>query len=130
MPEKYASLDDFWTRIEEPRRAIALQVREILLTTEPELVETLKWNAPSFALNGQDRMTFNLSAANQVRIVFHAGATTKEDKAGDRLFVDETNLLQWQSNIRAIAAFRDPGEVEDRRSDLQAVTRRWLEALT
>jgi hypothetical protein len=130
MPQKYTSLEDFWTRIDEPRKALAPELRHILLSIEPELEEKWKWNAPSFASNSLECLTFNLSSARHVRIVFHAGTANKEDKTGSPLFGVGTGLLQWQSNIRIPASFKSLDDVETRRADLHDVTRRWLNVIS
>lgn len=104
-------------------------VRALILAVEPELKEGVKWNSPSYAWNGEDRITFNLATADRVRLVFHAGATRKEDKKGAPLFVDDTGLLQWQSDIRAIASFHDVEHVQTHAVEIQKLVRKWLDTL-
>ena len=126
---KYATLNAFWQDLDDARRPVVLSLRDIILATVPALDETLKWNAPSYALKGEDRVTFNLAKADVVRLVLHAGAKRTEDKKGPPLFVDETGMLSWQSDIRALVTFRTLAEVEQHREDVEWVVRRWLEAL-
>jgi uncharacterized protein YdhG (YjbR/CyaY superfamily) len=51
-------------------------LRSIILSVEPKLQEHIKWNAPSYVLNGEDRITFNLmNKESLVKLILHMGAT-------------------------------------------------------
>jgi hypothetical protein len=56
-------------------------VREIILSAHPGVTERIKWNAPSFCIDGDDRITFRLQPSDRVQLVFHRGpqsATTPQ----------------------------------------------------
>ena len=40
-------------KLEEPKREIVAALRQIILSTDPEIAEEIKWNAPSFYYSGE-----------------------------------------------------------------------------
>jgi hypothetical protein len=54
-------------------------VREIILSTHSGINEQIKWNAPSFGIDGDDRITFRLQPGDRVQLVFHRGAQKRDD---------------------------------------------------
>jgi hypothetical protein len=76
---------------------------------------------------GEDRVTFRLHPENRVQLVFHRGVKVKDD-AADFAFDDDTELLQWVANDRAVVALRDAEDVEAKRAALVKVVNRWVVA--
>lgn len=103
-------------------------VRRIILDANNQLTEHIKWNAPSFCFNGEDRITFNLHGNGFFRLVFHCGAKVKDSAKGSPLFEDTTGLLEWSSGDRAVAKFTDIDDVKEKEDRLAAVVTKWLEA--
>lgn len=48
-------------------------LRAIAAAAHPDLTERIKWNAPSFALADEDRITLGLNPKRGVRVVLHRG---------------------------------------------------------
>lgn len=92
----------------------------------PNLSETIKWNAPTLCDESQDRLTFMLHKKDQVMLILHTGAKAKEDKKAPRLYQDDTGLLEWISNIRAMIVFRDLADFASKSNLLQEAVRRWV----
>ncbi len=124
--QKYTSLEDVFTSLKQPRKSEVEALRKIILETEPELKEQLKWNAPSYSYNHDDRITFNLFNPDYTRLVFHAGAKTKEDKKAPPVFEDETGLLEWNSNIRATVIFSSLEQINESKQNLIKIIKKWL----
>lgn len=103
-------------------------LRELVVAAEPRLVEGIKWNAPSYAFDGDDRLTFNLSAKDRVRLIFHCGV--KKRAAKGRVPVDDRGLLEWAADDRGIATFRSATEVAAAKKTLPQLVRDWLAATT
>jgi hypothetical protein len=101
-------------------------LRTILLDETFGLTEGVKWNAPSYALDGDDRITFNFRGKGGIRLVFHCGAKKRAVKAAAPL-IDE-RALEWADNERALATFMTVREVNAKREWLQGVIKRWLAA--
>ena len=99
-----------------------------LVAAEPRLVEGIKWNAPSYAFAGEDRLTFNLGAKDRVRLIFHCGV--KKRAAKGRVPVDDRGLLEWAADDRCIATFRSAADVAAAKKSLPQLVRDWLAATT
>lgn len=124
--KKTGNVSELVNCLPEGKRQIAEALRQIIRSEVSNLEELVKWNAPSYALDGQDRLTFNFQGASGVRLVFHCGLTRKENRGAPPLFIDETGLLEWVSDIRAIARFAAREDVDARRAELAALIIRWL----
>lgn len=103
-------------------------IRRIILDTNPEIGERIKWNNPSFYYTGEmqpfdskeykrEIAVFNLHKGN-IMLVFTTGA-----KVGDT-----TGLLTGDyEDGRRIAVFKNLDDVRAKESDLRKVVERWLE---
>ena len=120
-------VDKFINSLEHPLKKEIEQVRKIILETDKDLTEHIKWNAPSFCLHGEDRITFNLHGKESFRLIFHRGARVKDNKTRERLFEDQTGLLTWASPDRAVAEFGNMDDVVSKTAALKTIVRIWLE---
>jgi hypothetical protein len=100
-------------------------LRSVIREAGPGLAETVKWNAPNFAQNGEDRITLGLERDGSVRVVLHRGAATKVDGFN---FADSAALARWPSPDRGVLKFRDTAAIEGLRLPLVDLFSRWLEA--
>lgn len=125
--KKYISVEDFLADLDDTKKAQVLKVREYILATEPTLEEHIKWNAPSYILNGEDRITFNLlNKDGVVQLVLHMGAKRKEDKNAGPVLQNESSLITWASDIRGYLSFRDINDVLAKEKDLKRIVEDWL----
>lgn len=118
---------EFMRGLEHPLKREIEEVRAVILQTEPRLTEQIKWNAPSFCYNGDDRMTFNLHGKGFFRLIFHRGAKVKSTKSPQPLFEDRTGLLEWPAADRAILQFTDMNDVRDKKEALAYIVKTWIE---
>lgn len=126
MAKAAASPDALMAALEHPLKAEAEALRAILRGLKaPKLDESVKWNAPSYAVSGTHCVTFNFGDRKSVRLIFHCDTARKETKGAPPTFADETGLLAWQSDIRAIAAFRNMEEVKAAKAVLPGLVKRW-----
>ena len=101
-------------------------MRNIILGTHPDIVEKIKWNAPSFGLEADDRITFRLQPGDKVDLIFHRGA---KSKALDGFaFADETGLLKFIAPDRAVLIFTDAVDIETKIEKLRWLVRAWIAA--
>jgi hypothetical protein len=100
-------------------------VREIILSAHPGITEQIKWNAPSFCIDGDDRITFRLQPGDRVQLVFHRGAR-KRDDAATFSFEDGSGLLEWVARDRALVTFEDLDDVKAKRAAFKDLVRRWM----
>ncbi|HSI21254.1 MAG TPA: DUF1801 domain-containing protein [Verrucomicrobiae bacterium] len=125
--KKYPTVPDFLADLKEGSREEVDALREIILSVHPGLVEHIKWNSPSYVFKGEDRITFNVRSTGPIRLILHFGATLKEDKNADPVLPDNSGLLEWSSNIRALISFADIGDIRAKEGILKDILRRWLE---
>ena len=100
-------------------------MREIILSAHPGITEQIKWNAPSFCIDGDDRITFRLQPGDRVQLVFHRGARTRDD-AATFSFEDGSGLLEWVARDRALVTFRGRDDVTAKRAAFKDLVRRWM----
>ena len=117
----------FLEKLEHPMKDEILEARRVILAADDRLTEHIKWNAPSYCIGGDDRITFHLHGNGRFRLILHRGAKKKEVPAR-RLLEDDTGLLEWAENDRAVITFRQgnmPGDWQDK---LSRAVARWIEA--
>ncbi|WJH35616.1 DUF1801 domain-containing protein [Paenibacillus sp. CC-CFT747] len=119
---------DFMERLEHPMKAEIEEVRRLVLDACPPLTEHIKWNAPSFCWNGEDRITFNLQGKGFFRLIFHCGAKKRAAVGDGPLLEDPYGLLEWASPDRAILSFSDMEDIRTKGKQLGDLVTRWMEA--
>lgn len=120
------STGDYLAALEPLVRADVDALRGIVLSAHPGLTEEIKWNAPSFAHDGQDRVTLGLDGKGGYRIVLHRGARPLYT-AGFH-FADEARLAVWPAPDRGVIALRDRRAIDAGAADLSRLIARWIEA--
>ena len=99
---KFASVDEFLSAQTPTVRASVESLRSLVMDAEPRLVEIVKWNSPSYVLDGADRLTINVGRNGAVVLVLHRGVSEAEVAGAASSFTgDPAGLLTWHSDIRA-----------------------------
>lgn len=125
--EKFKTLDAFYAHQTGDTKAQVDALRQVILSAEPRLAETLKWNAPNFVFEGEDRLTVNvMNKEGKVKLIFHMGAVKKEDKKALPVMADTTGLIVWNSDIRGTITFDSLQHVHQVREQLTALVHDWL----
>lgn len=101
-------------------------LRAAVAAAHPGLVESIKWNAPNFTVDGEDRITLGIERKGGVRLVLHRGATRHADSAAFS-FADDRKLARWAAPDRGVIVFGDLAAIRARAADLQALCRSWVE---
>ncbi|WP_055667737.1 DUF1801 domain-containing protein [Desnuesiella massiliensis] len=125
---KYIDVNDFMKNLEHPLKELIEEIREIILSTNKEITEHIKWNAPSFCYRNDDRMTFKLNKNDRVQLVFHTGAKGKDTKDKGHVIDDQTGLLEWVADKRALLTFYSIDEIKIKRASMIKIINQWLEA--
>lgn len=124
---KYKTLEEFLGDLSKDKRLQVDTLRDLILKTEPRLEEHIKWNAPSYVLDGEDRITFNLMNKQEVvKLVLHMGATRKEDKNGAPVMRDDSGLIVWSSDIRGAITFTTIEDIKSNLGPIKRIIRNWL----
>jgi hypothetical protein len=119
-------VEDFVHKLNHPLKKAIETLREIILSVNKEITEHIKWNAPSFCFQDDDRITFNLYRNDCILIVFHRGAKIKDSKGKEPLFTDSTGLLEWLSNDRAVVKLYSLDEVNEKKDKLKKIVKQWI----
>lgn len=124
--DKLKTVDDFLSSLDEGKKQQVLKIRECIMEAAPKLEEHIKWNAPSYVQDGEDRITFNLfNKEGLVKLIFHMGASRKENRKVDPTLKDAP-LVEWTSDIRGYATFTGMNQIEDNKSAIKDTVSRWL----
>lgn len=125
--ERYATVDEFLDSLPDNKKSQVLKIRKYILAANPALQEHIKWNAPSYALDGEDRITFNLlNKEGLVKLVFHTGGLRKEDKKGKPIIDDQFSVMEWASDIRGFITFKGLDDATDKEKIVKELVTQWL----
>jgi hypothetical protein len=117
----------FMARLEHPLKAEIETVRAIILGADARIHESIKWNAPSFAVT-EYFATFKLRPITTVQVVFHTGAKVKAI-VNDMYIDDPAGLLKWAAKDRCVATFADMHDIASKTAALTVVVKQWIEQL-
>ena len=130
-PSEPEKVDAYLEKLNHPLKDVVVALRRIILGTDKEIGEEIKWNAPTFFYAGEMKpsdpkkykrylVVFNLYRKDCIRLVFPSGAKVK----------DATGLLEGDyADGRRLAMFGDMKAVASKKKALQQVIGRWLELL-
>lgn len=130
MKAKLTDQEQVSEHIQKLEPAVAQVVetlRQIILSTDPEIGERIKWNNPSFYYTGEmvefdpkeykrDMIVMNLHKG-RIMLVFPSGAKIN----------DQSRLLEGDyKDGRRIAIFKDQEDVQAKQGALQKIIQDWL----
>ena len=130
-PSEPDKVDAYMKKLKHPLADVVEALRRIILSTDREIGEEIKWNAPTFFYAGEMRpfdpkeykryiVVFNLYQKDCIRLVFPSGAKIK----------DTRGLLQGEyKDGRRLAFFHDMKEVKAQSATLQWSIKKWLKLL-
>ena len=125
--KKFTTVQEFLDDLDADKRAQIEALRRVIMAAEPRLKEHIKWNAPSYILDGEDRITFNvMNKQGVVKLVLHMGATRQEDKKATPVMQDANRIIEWSSNIRGMITFADASELESKLPAVKQIITQWL----
>lgn len=128
MPtNRSAEVDAFMEALDHPMAPLVQRLRLAIVRGEPEVAERIKWNAPSFALAGVDRVTFNLRPTDRLQLILHRGAKVV-DGAAPFAFHDASGLLRMLTSERGEVTLRDADDVEAKEAVLLRLIHEWIRA--
>ncbi|MBS1520186.1 MAG: DUF1801 domain-containing protein [Bacteroidetes bacterium] len=130
-PSEPDKVDAYMAKLDYPLKNIAQALRGVILSTDPEIGEEVKWNAPTFFYAGEMRhfdpkeykrylIVFNLFQKDCLRLVFPSGARVN----------DTSGLLEGSyADGRRLAMFRSMDDVHAKKDVMQKVIKEWLRTL-
>ncbi len=125
-PKAYKTVEAFLADLPAETLAVVQELRALIRAAHPGLVEGIKWNAPSFALDGTDLVTLGLQRDGTARLVLHRGAKAKDNS--DFRFDDPDGLADWPAPDRGVVVIKNSTEMAAKAEPLVAMVRRWVGA--
>ncbi|HRI46512.1 MAG TPA: DUF1801 domain-containing protein [Ignavibacteriaceae bacterium] len=110
-----------------PLREVIEKLRKIILQSNSEITENIKWNGPNYCFNNEDRITIKLHPPKQIQLIFHRGSK-KQIQPEDKLIADNSGLLIWRENDRALVNFKSIDELKKSEPNLKTIITKWIEA--
>ena len=124
-----AEVTRFLDEQQHPFRKEIEQLRLQILNACKELSENIKWNGPNYCFNHEDRITMKIHPPKNIQLIFHRGAKKQSQPAG-RLIEDNSGLLSWKENDRAVATFKNSDEINLHKESLYNIVQQWVNATT
>jgi hypothetical protein len=119
----------FLDELNHPFRNEIDELRKCILAANIDLTENIKWNGPNYSIHGEDRITMRVQPLKkQVQLIFHCGAK-KQEQPKDKLIENQSGLLFWKENDRAIATFKSMLDIENAKGSLTNIVNEWLNAV-
>ena len=109
------AVDDYLIKKDHPMDKEIRRVREIILSTDPKVEETIKWSSPTFMYKG-NIASFFMNAKKFVSLMFHKGATINDPFA----------LLEGDGKEARVARFENMEDIEQKKKALEAVIKEWI----
>ena len=104
------------------------ELRTIILSSEKEIVENIKWNGPNYTFNNQDFLTMKINPPKKIQLIFHRGAK-KLNQPDNKLIQDASTLLIWKENDRAILELNTFDQIRKNKTNLIEIIEKWIFAL-
>lgn len=108
-------VDSYLEKKAHPLNAEILRVREIILSVDDRIEETIKWQSPTFMYKGNIASYF-MNAKKHVSLMFHKGASIK----------DNSGLLEGDGKEGRTAKFYGMEDIESKKEALEGVVKEWI----
>jgi hypothetical protein len=122
----FRNVETFLTELDSPFKSEMLAVRQIILTTNPNITEEIKWNVPSFCTS-QHFATFHLRAKDSLGIVLHLGAKVRDTAVTGIKISDPESLLEWLGADRAMVKFYNLNDIESKKLAFVNIIQQWIQ---
>lgn len=123
---KAQTVEQLLSLLDHPDIDLINQMRRLINEAAPDLAEGVKWNAPSYALNGNDIITFNFRNYGSVSLIFHTGPKGKDTKTGQHLFEDASGLAEWVADKRFVLKVANGRFLQTHAADITQLIQTWV----
>jgi hypothetical protein len=111
-----AEVDAWFDRYDNPQKGLVQAVRDVILSADPRVTETIKWQAPTFMYNG-NLASFYPRSTKHASLMFHTGASLP----------DPTGLLEGEGDTSRVARFLDEDDLAAKADALRGLVAAWIE---
>lgn len=126
VPKRSLDVATYLDELRHPLKQGILALREAILRSSGSITESIKWNAPSFGHEGDDRVTFRFPPKGGLQLIFHRGAKVKD--ATGFVFADPSGLIVWATPDRGIVTLSDLGDLSAKTPLLVTLVNAWMHA--
>jgi len=109
-------VDEYLIKKAHPLTTEIQKVREIILSTDDRIEETIKWGSPTFVFNG-NMASFFMNAKKFVSLMFHYGASMP----------NQSGLLQGEGKQGRTARFEDLEDIDKKELALRELVTEWIQ---
>lgn len=134
MPESKLSdteqVTEYIQKLEQSVAEAVELIRQIFLSTDPEISEQIKWNSPSFYYVGEMKPFDPKEYKRDIAVTnLHKGRLMLVFPTGAKIN-DSTGLLEGKyTDGRRIINFKDIGDIKAKERSLRKVIRDWMEMI-
>lgn len=122
-------VSNFLDEMNHPLRSEIDALRLVILDADNNLIENIKWNGPNYSFDHHDRITMRVHPPKQIQLIFHRGAKVQAQPP-HKLIHDPSGILNWKENDRAVATFKNIGDITNFKSALSKIVADWIQATT
>ena len=112
---KNPEVDTYLNKKAHPLTVEIQRVREIILSVDDRVEETIKWQSPTFMYKGNIASYF-MNAKKHVSLMFHKGASIN----------DNSGLLEGDAKECRTAKFYSMDDIESKKEALEGVIKEWI----
>lgn len=121
-------IQQFYNNTDHPLKDVMLRLHDIIMETDPEIGEHIKWNSPAFYYTGEmapfdpkeykrDIVVYNIHKKDEILLIFPTGAKV----------VDTTGILGGKfSDTRKSVQIKSMEDLLTKENDLKKVIKQWL----
>lgn len=127
-PTDQEQIQEFYINTDHPLKEVMLKLHSIIMETDPEIGEHIKWNSPAFYYTGEmapfdpkeykrDIVVYNIHKKDEILLIFPTGAKV----------VDTTGILGGKfSDTRKSVQIKSMEDLLTMENDLKKVIKQWL----
>ena len=108
-------VDAWFAEYDNPQKAVVQAVREVILSADPRIEETIKWQAPTFVYKG-NLASFFPKSKQHASLMFHTGARIPGDFPS----------LEGGGATGRMMKFTDMADVRRKRAELRRIVKAWI----
>jgi hypothetical protein len=116
----------FIDELNHPFRKEIELLRLTILNAHSGLTENIKWNGPNYCFNNDDRITMRVQPLKKTSSTHFSSRAKVKVQPKQKLISDESGMLTWKENDRAVATFTSMADIEKNANVLSNIVQEWI----
>lgn len=113
---KTPEVDAWFDAYDNPMKPVVMAIRDVILSADDRIAETIKWQAPTFVYKGNIASFFPRAKKN-ASLMFHTGATIPGD----------FSILEGDGKEARSVKIKDLDELDAKSEELKSIVAAWCE---